>query len=256
MAPSMSKERNNLFDIYFTGELVDGINSDQAKLGFAKLFKTTVIKVNKYFNGKPQLIKRGLSKAEAIKYKTALHQAGLMIAVKNHQAEEPTLTTTQTRTSSETNKVIAPSTTDHKTDTLSVNDTGGDLLQPNEKKPFIPANIDTSAIKLTSPFNLEVPKVNEPTIPAPDTSHLSVANVGADLIENPEPSLPPLPLDLEQLSLAPVGAVIETLKDEQPSQQRDTSHLSLANPGATIETLKDKKPALNPDTSSLKLMPD
>lgn len=250
----MSEEQNNLFDIYFTGELVDGINSDQAKLGFAKLFNTSVVKVNKYFNGRPQLIKRGLSKAEAIKYKTALHHAGLMITVKNHQAASSS--PKQTTASSAAYKVITPSNSDNITATLSVIDTGGDLLQESEKKPFIPANIDTSAIKLSSPFNLETTNINKPTIPAPDTSHLSVANVGADLIENPVPSPPPLPLELDQLSLAPVGATIETLKDKQPSLQPDTSHLSLANPGATLETCKDEKPTLNPDTSSLRLMPD
>ena len=70
------------YDVFFTGKLLEGVSTEQAQQRLAALFKTEVANVARLFNGKPQALKRNLSKAEALRYKSALHKAGLMIAFK------------------------------------------------------------------------------------------------------------------------------------------------------------------------------
>jgi hypothetical protein len=225
-----------LFDIYFTGKLVEGIDSGQAKQNFAQLFKTEPSQVEKLFNGKPQLLKRGCSKSEAIKYKTALHKAGLLVAFKAHQtpAAKPPSKDVQE----------APATHTTKTEgSLTLAPAGSDVLRDSEKHVFIEANIDLSSIQLSSPFSqVEEPEKETPL--APDISHLSTAAVGEDLlVDKPEPASPP-PMDLDQFTVAEPGADLKQLKEEKTLLNPDISHITVAAVGSDI--IADKKEKVTP----------
>jgi len=54
-----------LYDVYFTGKLLDDISPDKAQASVAALFKTTPEKIAHLFNGKTHVLKRKLSKEDA-----------------------------------------------------------------------------------------------------------------------------------------------------------------------------------------------
>ena len=239
------------YDIYFTGELVEGVNNDQAKMGLAQLFKTSVLKINKLFNGKPQLIKRNVNKTEAIKYKSALHKIGLLVAVKAHNPL--TNKATNASTTEKTNNQQQPKNL-HETTSLSLAPVGEAVLSASERSTYTSANIDTSSIKLVSPFT-EITTAEPPSLPVPNTAHISIADLGEDLVE-PHDSDSPAPLDLDHYSLAPIGVELENLANHTTDLNPDTSNISLAEIGGDLPTLKiDESEPVVPDISHLSLKP-
>ncbi len=224
----MSDQR---YDIYFTGQLVEGVALETAKQHFTTLFKAAPDHVEKIFNGKPQLLKKDVSKEAALKYKSVLHKAGMMTAFKAHQSitqvEEPTAqeniaaqnTVTQTGEPTSAEFSLAP--------------VGSDVLKENERTIVEAKEIDTSNIKMVSAFMDLEPEPKE-IPPAPDTSHISVAAAGADILaEKPHaPEAPPMNLDA--ITLAPPGTELEELHEELPELNPDTSQLSIAEAGADL----------------------
>ena len=235
-----------LYDIYFTGQLVDGCDASAAKLNLATLFKSTPEAAAKLFTGKPQLLKRGVDKAAALKYKAALHKAGLLVAFKAHLADT---------ISAKSQGTDVPANNSQE-EVWSLAPTGSELLKANERHEIPERDIDTSNIKMISAFaNLEPePKV---VPPAPNTSHLSAAAVGEDLlVDKPEPA-PPLPLNLEGITLAPPGTELEELHHGLPPLDPDTSALSIAQPGVDILEGEVKKPVpAAPNTDHISVVDD
>jgi len=226
----------DLFDIFFAGRLVQGVDPEQAKQNLAKLFKIDTAQAEKFFSGQPETIKRGVDKEQAMKYKAAMHKAGMIVQFKAHQSTEqetsPQQTSTQPPASASSSQAQEPS------EGLSLAPAGSDVLKPEEKRVYEESQIDTSSISLTSPFTEPMPTESSEQPTAPDTNHISIAAAGEDLLVDKPMETPPLPLDLDQFSLAEAGADLEPLKEEKELLDPDVSHLSTAPAGADI--LEDK----------------
>ena len=245
-----------LYDVFFTGKLVEGADPDTARAGFAKLFKASPEAVEKFFNGKAQVLKRGVNKEEALKYKAALHKAGMMVAFKAHQTESPAPTQAAPGPAATpkpaSTPTPAPSPSSDEED-WSLAPAGSDVLKPDERREIPERDIDTSAIKLVSAF-ATVEEDTKPAPPAPDTSHLSVAQVGEDLLTDKPAAPPPPQLDLESITLAPPGTELEELHDDLPPLNPDISGLSMAEVGADIlEGQPKKQPPPPPNTDHIKV---
>jgi hypothetical protein len=233
-----------LYDIYFTGQLVEGTEPEVAKTNLAQLFKTNVHSISKLFNGKAQLLKRGVDKPAALKYKAALHKAGLLVAFKAHQAtlaaEKPDTSNTQAAANVVTtpNDVVTPNNVittppNEAAQDFTLAPIGSDVLNENEKQKYEQQEIDTSNIKLASVFADPKPE-HKDAPPAPDTSHISVANVGEDLlIDRPEAPLV-LDFDLNDISIAPVGADLEQLHEDLPQVNPNINGISIAPLGSDL----------------------
>ena len=114
-------------------------------------------------------------------------------------------------------------------------------------------DIDTSAIQLASDFTAPEPtESNAP--PAPDTSHLSMGEVGEDIphLEIDEELLDP---DISHLSMGEVGEDIPHLDIEEELLDPDTSGISLAPEGSDVleEQYKRHDQAQAPSTDHLAL---
>jgi len=263
-----------LYDLYITGKLVEGVSPETARNDLAALFNTSADKVARYVTGQAAVFKRGIDKTEAMKYKGALHRVGILVAFKSHQREAESIATKPAEGSSaKPVKVPSTNTTPDSADSsassaadndnplrhntaamaLSLAAVGSDVLTPEEKSHFVAANIDTSAIHMVSVFA-------EPEAPAPvaavspDTSHMSIAEAGAQLlVDKPEPP-PPLPLNLDSISLAPTGASLDQLKENVSPLQPNTDGLNIAPVGADLlEGEQQPTPPATPDTSHLSL---
>jgi len=219
------------FDIYFRGEVLPDHDLETVKQKVAALFKADANKLAALFSGKVNVIKKGVDKATALKYQQAFKNAGAKAVITqakpaaSKSAQVPTPQTAPSQAGSVVQSVASASTSDEGD--WGVLPAGSDLLKPNERNNQPDVDVDTSAIKMVSPF--AEPEVQEkPVPPAPDTSHISVAEVGADM--NPDRPAPvaELDLDLSDFSVAEPGAQLQDQKDKTEPPAPDTSHIHLA----------------------------
>lgn len=248
---------NALYDICFAGEILEGQNLATVRLNLARLFKADEATLDKLFSGKTQMVKRGCDHETALKYQKAIKQAGAKPIIRSAPASQEKPPADETRsdqkltaaeriaqlaaaadvapTSPAANPVEpkpTPSTGEQDGD-LDLAPPGSDVLRPEERPSATSVEIDTSAIELTSPgTDLSDKKDDAP--PPPDTSHLSMGEVGDDI-----PSLPsniePLSPDTSEIVLSPEHS---DFSDCAPvpaiTPEMDLSGLNVAPTGADI----------------------
>jgi hypothetical protein len=222
-----------LYDIYLTGKLADGVSAAQASARLAQLFKSTPEAMAGLITGKPQVLKRSVDKATALKYREALARAGLEVAFKEvtpKEAVSKTVGAVAAQVQPEAPvraAAAAPSG-------LTIAPVGADVLTEAERHSVQPVAVDTSHLSV-APLGELTDGATAPTPAAPDTSHLTIAAAGADLLSAAEREQPPAVMpDISDLTLAPAGSVLETLQTAAAPVNPDISGLSLAPPGADL----------------------
>ena len=252
---------SQLYDIFFAAQLIDGFDEATVRENLAQLFKANEATLEKLFSGKPQVIKRGVDKAGALKYKAALQKAGAIARIREQApASEPVAappppppvpmdeglpSSSDIPTTSDTTESVAEESTEESMsarlaaltnepasatfgEDMSLAPAGTDVLREDEREQHEELDIDTSAINLAPEFSQ--PEAAEADVPpAPDTSHLTMGEVGED---------------------------IPHLESEQETVDPDTSHLSMGEVGEDIPHLEEAVEELNPDTSGLDLAPE
>ncbi|MFT5007624.1 MAG: hypothetical protein ACI9RY_000970 [Reinekea sp.] len=207
------------YDLFFRGDLVDGFFRDFVLADLQALFKANDAYMEGLFSGQEQLIKQQVDKATAIKYQRAFKQAGAKLIVRSHQhAGKVTPTVSE-------GVAKADPTAENKT--LGFTDSQSSENDPSlieQHQPPLHAPAAVPSWDLAAPgVDLGVARGFTPTLV--DTSALTIATLGADLLM-PERFESPTPIiDTGGLSLAPVGSLIETLPDQAPAVRVDISHL-------------------------------
>ena len=237
------------YDIYFRGEILPGADAAQVKSAIAQIFKADAAKLATLFSGKVNTIKKSVDKATAAKYQQAFKKAGakavITLAKEELSSEIPAAApvaaqqeTAPLSESSPESSSKHDSTADSAPDSTpaiqqaiadanwDVLPSGSDLLKPDERRDIPDVDIDTSSIKVVSPF-AEIEVDNKPIPPAPDTSHISVAEVGEDMNPNKAPPAADLVLDLSSFSIAEAGAALTDQKEKKAPTAPDTSHIEL-----------------------------
>ena len=212
----MDKE---LYDIFFRGGVMPGVSIDSVKGNLAKLFKANATQIDAMFSGRAIVIKKGLSKDAALQYQAVMEKAGAKVILreKAHSPASPTPSPLASTTSSQVNapKPVTPQppTVQAPAETVATSASGdnswdlapagSDVLSESERTPFVPKDVDTSAIKLTSAFaEPEIAKTPPP--PPPNTDHISVAAVGSDILAEKPPEPPKPDIDLSGMEVAPL----------------------------------------------------
>jgi hypothetical protein len=212
---------NPTYDIYFRGEILPGADKTQVKAAIAKIFNADDAKLAILFSGRVNTIKKAVDKVAATKYQQAFKQAGAKAVITLSKA---TPTEAATESQAQATNAANKSVTD---DGWNLLPSGSDLLKPNERRNIPDADIDTSAIRLVSPFaEVEVDEKISP--PAPDTAHISVADVGEDMNPDRVAAVPSLELDLSKFSVAEIGSVLADKKEKKVPSVPDTNHIKLA----------------------------
>jgi hypothetical protein len=298
---------SELYDIFFSAQLIDDFDEGTVRKNIAQLFKANEATLEKLFSGKPQLIKSGVDKPAALKYKAALQKAGAVARVRKHvpagdQAPAPKAAAPKPAAkpaakaaakpvpkpapeipmeedlpssgditpaaatasvgkgadvkSEEARDAALANQPDAVTfgEEISVAPAGSDLLQDGELEQPEVLEVDTSSIELAAPFDeFEIIEVEVP--PAPDTSHLSMGEVGEDIphLESTEETVNP---DTSHLSMGEVGEDIPNLEPDVELLDPDTSGIDLAPEGSDMleekDRHKDEAEAPNTDHLSLK----
>ncbi len=220
------------YDIYFRGEILPGADAAQVKSAIAQIFKADDAKLAILFSGKVNTIKKSVDKATAAKYQQAFKKAGakavITLAKQVQSSEPPAAPVTAQQENVPPSKpdntpAVKQAIADANWDVLP---SGSDLLKPDERRDIPDVDIDTSSIKVVSPF-AEIEVENKPIPPAPDTSHISVAEVGEDMNPNKAPPAADLVLDLSSFSIAEAGAALTDEKEKKTPPAPDTSHIEL-----------------------------
>ncbi len=229
------------YDILFNGELLPGFDSATVAANLARRFKATPATIARLMNGDSHVLKRATDYDTAVKYRSAMEQDGaraLLREIAPAAASEP----------------AAPTAPGDPDTPLTLAPVGGELLAAHERRTVVTAQVDTAHFSLVSTF-ASTPEVPRPTPPAPDTTHISVAEAGADLLPNHPKAPPPAPPDTSAITLAATGALMAPPAEPVACDLPDTSAITLAPPGAQLESLHTGLPLLDPDTSALSIEP-
>ncbi len=213
------------YDIYFRGEILAGADEANAKAAVAKIFKADAAKLAVLFSGKVNSIKKAVDKTTAAKYQQAFKQAGAKLVITLAKEEQVSIPVNSSKATTQPS-IVNKQESMNSEGNWDVLPTGSDLLKPDERLNIPDADIDTSGIKVVSPF-AEVEVVEKIVPPAPDTSHITVADVGEDM--NPERVAPiaDLELDLSSFTVAEPGAELTDKKEKPAPLAPDTSHIKL-----------------------------
>jgi hypothetical protein len=213
------------YDVYFRGEIVPGADEIVVKAAIAKIFNADDATLNQLFSGKVNTIKKSVDKATAAKYQHAFKKAGAKAVITVAKVDSGSSISESKTMAAQLSR--APSSVSQTADVnWDVSPIGSDLLTSVERRNIPDADIDTSAIKMLSPFfETENEERNVPL--APDTRHLSIAAVGEDMNPNRAEPLPDLELDLSEFSVAEVGANLTDKKKKKIPPAPDTNHIKL-----------------------------
>jgi hypothetical protein len=264
-----------LYDIFFAGQLVDGIDEGTARSNMGKLFKANEATLDKLFSGNPYAIKRGVDNAGAAKYKAAMHKAGAVALIKTQQAEEPAPSAPVPEPAPDP----FPSSADIIAEPEKQGGSMADRIAAMAAEPRASAN--PRAATFGEAESAIPPAADE--APAAD-GELSLAPAGSDVLrenereviedlnidtsainlssssEEPEAlggnTEAPIDPDTSHLSMGEVGEVIPHLESELEELDPDVSHLSMGEVGEVIPHLEKAVEEVNPDISAISLAPE
>lgn len=247
-----------LYDVFLTGKLAENLGREQAAERLAQLFKSAPATMLGLLTGKPQLLKRGVDRDTALKYREALQRAGVEVAFKPQAVAQPDAAAP----SSAAAHPQAPATArvaSAAAGGLSLAPAGADVLAPGERRSIEAAHIELGHLSVAeagAPLD-EIPRdLGAPV--NPDLGHLSLRAAEGDLLtEDERATLPVSAPDTEHLSLAPAGADLETLHDSKPPVEVDVSQLSIAPAGSELLPAEQRRKfdETAPDTGHLRLAP-
>ncbi len=265
-----------LYTIYFAGDVNEGEDPAAVRAALGRLFRADDATLDRLFSGTPQPIKRNCDKATALKYKQAMEKAGARPLVKAEQAaatpvaQEPPA---PERPLSAAEKIAAlaaapdqgnfategegePAATVEQPgdDPFDLAAPGADVLSPDERSAPVTANVDTEHLQLDTAAT-RLSDEPPPPPPSPDTSHLSMGEVGDD-IPTLDSGIEPLSPDTDALSLSPEGTDFADCAPADPEPPAlDLSGIDLAPEGSDVleEEYRRKDEAKAPDTQHITL---
>ncbi len=241
------------YNVYFAGQVMDGCEPRSVRDNLAKVFSADQTTLDKLFSGTAQLIKRNCDQATALQFKEAMERAGAVVII--NVSEGVSTGTAPARAMTAADKIAAlaaaPDKPLYSSATLSATvqalaadadagpgglalaPSGTEVLREDERAQQITREVDTSAIALDLPAK----RLSEesPLPPAaPDTRHLSMADVG-ELIPNLTSFETPLSPSIDGMALTPPGTDFSDCAAPAPqATPRDLSALDVAPAGGTL----------------------
>ncbi len=237
----------SLYELAFSGRLVDGVSLNTAKSNATKLFKASAAQVDKMFAGGRVVIRNKLDKATADKYIAVMRKNGLVCeadimgiaGVAQQPASAPPKAASKvpevpqpTTPSKSTKPVIANSAEELKVLPLSsgfsvpgngsehheaginlAGDEVNDILQQSH------LGLDPEGVRLSEHHDVDIPVFSE-------LDGISLAPTGSDLVD-PIEEVPPIVPDVSSISIAPTGSDLGQLKKNEAIEVPDLSHLRL-----------------------------
>lgn len=184
---------DDLFEIAFSGQIIEGADPAQVKRQIGQIFKADATRLEQLFSGRRVVIKRQADEATANKYRAAFHRAGAICDIRSLNS----------RTSNEALNPQPQKDAAH---------------QPYESK--YPESDMVPQALLSDPLGISAESI--------EALNVDIAPVGSpmqhQIKETPQPSI-----DIGDLEIAPVGSTLSSAQQKELPPVPDTSGLSLAD---------------------------
>ena len=190
---------DKLYDIAFSGKIVDGADLELVKRKIGKIFNADEARLAKMFSGQRVLIKRNADEITMIKYRGAFQKAGASCeVVELSQAETSTPVKSLQSVKKET--VVAQNETEY--------------VSKYPESDEIPQAL------LSEPLGIHAKNIQDLAT--------DIAPVGSQLLNQLE-EVPEPVIDISGMGVAPVGTTLSDDNGEEPPPPPDTSGLSMAD---------------------------
>ncbi len=228
------------FDIYFSGEILEGNDPAQVRDAVGKIFRLSGDKLDALFTGKPRRIKKDLNVEQSGKFREVFRKVGALVhIVPAGQRPEP-----------RPPRKAAPSSP------WKLMPVGSDLNPlPRESAMKIRVAADAGENLSMAPVS-PLPAQPEPPPADIDTSSLDVSPAKTGSLEEFVEQKPPAPIpDISALNIAKDDKPIEPERPTEVEGLPDISHLRAepANTGSLEEFVQQKAPVPIPDIDKLSL---
>ncbi|HEX7036792.1 MAG TPA: hypothetical protein VF210_13520 [Pseudomonadales bacterium] len=210
------------FRLIFRGEVLPGQHPAVVRRRLSQAASFDEATLDRLFSGRPVVLKREADRATAARFQVLFKKAGARLrvvpaeaaAAHDSDSESAPASTAAAEPSSEAGLALLPP--------------GAPVLRDDERTPWRPREIDTSHLKLDG-AQYVVAQVSPP-VPAPDVSHLTLAEPGENLgPEAPAPRRPAVDVDAIAFDVAEPGADLDTRERAAPPPAPDVSHLTLVD---------------------------
>lgn len=215
------------FRLLFRGEILEGQHKAVVKKRLAKLLGIDEDRASRLFTGKPVVIKKDADRATAARYQAEFKSAGARLRVAGGTPAAAAASPVPTLT---------------------------EASEPAADPTPTPASADSSGEDPTiaEPGAMMSEDDGEPPPAAPDTSHLSVAETGSDMLEA-EHRAEEVVLDLEpDWDLAAPGTDLGQISADAVEVEIDPD-FTVAPPGADMDEREKSAPPAPPDTTHINL---
>lgn len=247
---------SELYKLVFRGEVLDGQHPAVVRKRLAEAAGFDAAALDKLFSGRPVVLKRAADAATAARLQLLFKTAGARLRALPAPADQAAAgdqasSDPSRRAGDAAERAARAGEADQD---LMLLPEGSEVLREDERSVWQPREVDTGALALEQPELATRPA--DPVPPAPDVSHLSLAETGVRLGAErppatplPAPDLelaaagvdlapravqPPAPVDFASLrfEVAPAGADLGQKPSPPPPAAPDTAHLSLREASA------------------------
>lgn len=244
------------FIVVFAGKPLDGFDAMAVQIAIEGALKLTEAQSEKFFSGKPVVIKRSQDKAAALKLAQQLKSLGAEVSVRVDNKEKAAEHAQQPAGSGAKQSHDSTTTVSSTEEKLSLAENTGFLVEPTADP--IPPSVDLSSFSVTNEDYLLSEDEHDHVAPIElDLSSISVKeNDGSPLVE-PSPDVPATVIAPE-LELDEAGAILETVGGPEPVAEPDLSALSLKATEGDLLEAHERAPntKIEVDTSRLGLTPE
>ena len=224
------------YDIVFSGSLLAGRDPAQVRAELARLFKTDVAGIERLFCGQTVIIKKGIDRQTADKYRAVLEKAGALCEVRTHASTDEAAGTASRMTIAPAGELLAAADSVvppvFNLGHMSLAEVGVDILGAAASM-VAPPMYDLTAFSVAPPGTELVTAVRPESMPLPDISALTMAEPGSDLDTGSTAATITLP-DISSMSLAPAGTAVIRPEEVKPRPAASDS----AGNRLTLETTR------------------
>jgi hypothetical protein len=229
-----------MFDIYFSGKVMEGQDPALVRQKVGILFKAKEAQLNALFSGSPVRVKAGVDQDAAVKYRVAFRNAGALLEIRpaaaaaapppSPAAEPSTPPSPPAERPAPVERPAAPPTPPSPpVERAAPVERPAPAAPPAAARTVVGAG---GALSLLPPRSGSLIDCAVEEVPAelPDIRDLAMANRGAALDESPPE--PPLELDLSGLKVLPpnTGSLADCVIPEKPVKIPDISRLQVVEP--------------------------
>lgn len=243
LARSYGDKVQQKFDVYFSGEILEGQDIQQVRAAVGKLFRLSGAKLDALFCGETKRIKKGLDVDQSGRFREVFREAGAIVQIVVAGQKPPTP------------PQVSPSA-EKTASGLQLAPMGSSLsAQPRDVESTTPLATPATGELEIAPIG-PLSSASSPPPANIDTSSLQVESATSGSLEEFSATVEPAPLpDISSLEIAQDDKPIEEARQEIGESIPDTGHLEAVPPntGSMEKFAQHKKPVPIPDISDLSL---